>query len=715
MEHKINELLQKLSLDEKLAMVHGAGLFRTGGVERLDIPAFYFSDGPHGVRAEFHNSKWIAVNQNDDFVSYLPCNSTLASTWDRELAYKSGYVLGEEARGRGKDMILAPGINMKRSPLCGRNFEYLTEDPYLAGEFAVQIIKGIQENDVSACVKHYAVNGQETDRLMVDTIADERTLREIYLPAFKKAISEGGSYSIMGAYNKLNGSHCCEHKALLDEILRKEWGFDGTVVSDWGAVHRTKETAEVSMDIEMSVTDNFDEYFFANPLKEKIEKGEINIAYVDEKVRNVLRMMYRLNMLGEDKENRKKGAYNTPEHREAMYRVAADGIVLLKNEDRKLPLASKIKKIAVIGKNAEVMHAYGGGSSEIKALYEICPLMGIKMYLGGNTRVCYAPGYLIPEKKQEGDVNWQQDSVSAEALAALPVPVSENDMTDTDEGKALLEQALAIAKECDEVIFIGGLNHEYDVEGNDRASMKLPYGQDKVIEALLKVKPDMTIVMIGGAPVEMPWRDRAKAIVWAYYAGMETGNALADILFGKVNPSGKLAETFPITYADTPTAKNGEFAKPGRIELKEGVFVGYRYYESKEVEVAYCFGHGLSYTEFSFSNFEVAEAENGKLAVHFTISNVGERAGAEVVQVYTGPANAGDIHPVKELKGFEKLYLEAGESRDVTIMLSKEDFAHYDCEKKAFVTEPGEYKLMVGVSVQDIRWETKLVSKGTIQ
>ena len=706
MEQKIEKLLGELSLEEKLTMIHGAGLFRTGAVERLDIPAFYFSDGPHGVRAEFHNSKWISLDQNDDFVSYLPSNSTLASTWNRELAYKSGYVLGEEARGRGKDMILSPGMNIHRNPLCGRNFEYLTEDPYFAGELAVQIIKGIQEKDVSACVKHYAVNGQETDRLMVDTVVDERTLREIYLPAFKKAILEGKSYSIMGAYNKLNGSHCCEHKSLLDDILREEWGFDGTVVSDWGAVHRTKETAEVSMDIEMSVTDNFDEYFFANPLKEMVENGEISEEYIDQKVRNTLRMMYRLHMLGEDKENRKPGAYNTPEHREAMYQVAAEGIVLLQNEESKLPLDKKaVKKIAVIGKNAAVMHANGGGSSEIKALYEISPLMGIKMHVGGNVKTLYASGYLIPDKKQEGDVNWQQDSISAEALAAIPTPVDSKDMTETEEGKRLLEEAISLAKECDEVIFIGGMNHEYDVEGNDRASMKLPYGQDKVIEALLEVRPDMTVVLVAGAPVEMPWRDKAKAIVWAYYAGMETGNALADILFGKVNPSGKLAETFPVTYADTPTAKNGEFAKPGRIELKEGVFVGYRYYESKDVDVAYCFGHGLSYAEFELSDLQVCHAEGGKITISLSIANTGKVSGAEVVQVYTGLEVLDLQHPKKELKGFEKIFLEAGESKTIMFELSAEDFAHFDVEKKAFVTKAGNYKIMVGTSVQDIRLE----------
>ena len=701
MEQKIEQLLSQLTLEEKLDMIHGAGLFRTEGVERLDIPAFYFSDGPHGVRAEFQNSKWISAGNDDDYVSYLPCNSALASTWNRELAHASGSVLGEEARGRGKDMILAPGINIKRSPLCGRNFEYLSEDPYLAGEMAVQIIKGIQQHDVSACVKHFAVNSQETDRLMVDTLVDERTLREIYLPAFKKAVQEGGSYSVMGAYNRLNGEHCCENPVLLDEILRKEWGFDGTVVSDWAAVHRTKEAAEVSLDVEMSVTDDFDHYYLANPLKEMIEKGEISERCVDDKIRNILRMMYRLKMLGEEKELRSAGAYNTPEHRQALLETARESVILLKNEAKKLPLEQKkIKKLAVIGQNAKVLHANGGGSSEIKALYEINPLMGMKMLLGGNTKVCYAPGYMIPTKEQESEVNWQQDSVNLETMAAVQVPVELRDFTDTEEGKRLLEEAAALAKECDEVIFVGGLNHDYDTEGNDRGTMKLPYGQDKVIEALLQVKPDMTIVIIAGSPVEMPWKEQAKAIVWSYYAGMETGTALAEVLLGKVNPSGKLAETFPYTYDDTPTGKNGEFGKPGKVEHKEGVFVGYRYYESKDAEVSYPFGYGLSYTNFALKDLSIRTDD--KIRVSLTVQNVGDIAGAEVVQLYTGPADTSGAHPVKELKNFVKVYLEAGESKRVEMQLTAEDFAHYDIEKKAFVTKPGTYKIMVGTSVKDI-------------
>ena len=411
-EEQIEKLVKELTLDEKISMIHGAGLFQTGAVERLGIPPLKCSDGPMGVRNEFHNEKWVPSGNNDDYVTYLPSNSALASSWNTKLAWKAGYVLGEEARGRGKDVILAPGINLKRDPLCGRNFEYMSEDPKLAAALAVPFIKGVQENDVAACVKHFACNVQETDRLMVDTIVDDRTLYEIYLPAFKAAVQEGGSYSLMGAYNRINGTHCCENKQLLDGILREEWGYDGTVISDWGAVHKTKEAAEVTMDVEMSVYPDFDDYKLANPLKEAIEKGEVPESVVDSKVRNILRMMFRLKMIGKQQSTRKAGSYNDPVHREITLRTAEESMILLKNESGKLPLErKKIRKLAVIGQNAAKVHSDGGGSAEIKALYEICPLMGIKAYLGGNTEVIYAPGYYVPEKPKTFDTNWQEKSL----------------------------------------------------------------------------------------------------------------------------------------------------------------------------------------------------------------------------------------------------------------------------------------------------------------
>lgn len=408
-EKKIKDLVSQMTLDEKIGMIHGDGLFRTKGVERLGIPEVTMSDGPMGVRNEFENAHWIAVGNNDDYVTYLPSNSAIASTWNREIARESGEVLGEEARGRGKDVILAPGINIKRSPLCGRNFEYMSEGPYLTGELAVPLIQGIQTKDTAACVKHFALNNQETERLWVDVEVSERALWEIYLPAFEKAVKKGKTMSVMGAYNRYKGQHCCENKELMTDILRDKWGFDGMSVSDWGAVHDTAAVAAGGLDIEMSVTDNFDEYFMAEPLKKAVESGEIPESLIDEKVQNIIRMLFRLHKMGEGERN--PGGYNTQEHREAALGAARESIVLLKNEDKKLPLSQKeTEKVLVIGDNGDRIHSNGGGSAEIKALYEISPLMGIKKLLGGNAQVVYVKGYFADDlEKVDSDVNWQAE------------------------------------------------------------------------------------------------------------------------------------------------------------------------------------------------------------------------------------------------------------------------------------------------------------------
>lgn len=733
-ENQIEKLLKKMTLEEKIAMIHGAGLFRTGAVERLDIPPLKCSDGPMGVRNEFHNERWIPTGNHDDYVTYMPSNSALASTWNRELAYQSGYVLGEEARGRGKDVILAPGINIKRDPLCGRNFEYMSEDPKLAADLAVPFIRGIQENDVAACVKHFACNVQETDRLMVDTIVDDRTLYEIYLPAFKAAVQEGGSYSVMGAYNMINGTHCCENKQLLDFILREEWGYDGTVISDWGAVHKTKQAAEVTMDVEMSVFPDFDDYKLANPLKEAITKGEIAESTVDSKVRNILRMMFRLKMIGKQKETRKAGVYNSPAHREAVLRTAEESMILLKNEGNKLPLdRKKIKKIAVIGQNAAKIHSDGGGSAEIKALYEICPLMGIKMYLGGNTEVIYAPGYYVPEKPKTFSNNWQERSLDELENTDIGLAVRREGEESPDaqeraevfrkeeEEKAaqkekenqliheknikLFEEALEAAKEADEVIFVGGLNHDFDSEGFDRNDMKLPYEQDMLIEELLKVRKDAVITLIGGSPVEMPWRDKAGTILWSYYAGMETGKAFAKILFGDVNPSGKLAETFPARYEDCITAQNGQSGIRGSISLSEGIYYGYRYFDRERTVPAFCFGHGLSYTKFVYSNLSLKQEKDGNKSVRVVLSvkNTGKMAGAETVQVYIAPIAPKIDRPAKELKAFGKVKLQPGKTGKIMFILNRQDFAYFDSDKHAFTVDAGDYEILVGASCEDIR------------
>ena len=710
-EKQIEELLAQLTLDEKIGMIHGNGLFRTEGVERLGIPPLKSSDGPMGVRHEFDNAHWVTVGTTDDYVSYLPSNSALASTWNRELAKSAGQVLGEEARGRGKDVILAPGINIKRSPLCGRNFEYMSEDPKLVEDLTVPLIEGIQENDVAACVKHFAANSQETDRLWVDTIVDERTMREIYLPGFEAAVKKADTYSMMGAYNLLNGTHCCESKELLDDLLRKEWGYDGTVISDWGAVHKTKEAAECSLDVEMSVWDNFDDYVLANPLKEAVQKGEIDEKHIDDNVRNILRMMFRLKMIGEKASERKTGTYNTPEHRQAILDAARESVVLLKNEDNRLPIKTEgLKKLAVIGCNGAQIHSNGGGSAEIKALYEISPLMGLKTKLGGNVEVAYAKGYFIPEKEAESDENWQaaslEDQKSEEYKAAMKAKEEKEKKLAEEaklKNKELMEEAVALAASCDEVIFIGGLNHDWDVEGFDRPDMKLPYGQEELIAALLEVNPNTVLAFVAGSPIEMEsFADKAKAIVWCYYAGMEGGNALAEVLLGKVNPSGKLAETFPKAYADCVTAKNGEFGKEGRVEYKEGIYVGYRYFEKENIKPQFCFGHGLSYTEFAYKDLKVVV--NGKNAeVTLSVQNTGKMAGAEVVQVYVSDKEASVDRPAKELKGFAKVALQPGEEKKVTIGLSERDFAFYDVEKKDFVAEAGEFEILAGASAEDIR------------
>lgn len=657
------ELMHRMTLDEKIGMIHGAELFRTAPVERLGIPALTMSDGPMGVRQEFEPANWKSVGNHDDYVTYLPCNSALAATWNRKLARLTGEVLGAEARGRGKDVILGPGVNIKRSPLCGRNFEYFSEDPFLTKEMAVPYIIGVQNWDVAACVKHFAANNQETQRLWVDVKIDEKALREIYLPAFYDAVQKGNAYTVMGAYNKIYGEHCCQSEFLLNQILRKEWGYEGVVISDWGGVHDTEAAVNSGLDIEMSVTDNFDEYYMAEPLKKRIEKGEISEKVIDEKVIDILVLMKRLHMLDGE---RKSGTYNTPEHRQAALDVARESVVLLKNSKEKLPLSpEKTKELLVIGENADLMHALGGGSAEIKALYEITPLMGIKMLLGGNTKVTYVKGYCQDLKEENKDKNWQADSLKNGG--GEMESVNRADEALTRYRRLLREEAVMKAREFDQVIFIGGLNHEQDCEGNDRADMKLPYEQDLLIEELLEANPDTVIVMVGGSPVEMGrWIDRANSVIWSWYAGMEGGRALAEVLFGRTNPSGKLPESFYKTHMDCSAHAWGNFGEKETADYAEGVFVGYRYLEAYHVEPEFCFGHGLSYTSFVYESAELIK-ENGKAYVECQITNIGKMDGKETIQIYLGPKERTVDLPVRQLKGFEKVFLKSGEKKKLRI------------------------------------------------
>lgn len=706
----IEELVKEMTLDEKITMIHGNGLFRTGGVERLGIPPLVMTDGPIGIRADFEDKKWFPSGMTSDYTSYFPSGSALAATFNVELAKKNGQVLGEEARGRGKDVVLAPSINIKRTPLCGRNFEYMSEDPKVVEEMCVPFIQGIQENDVSACVKHLAANVQETERMSVDTIVDERTMQELYYKGFLAAIKKGKSYALMGAYNKLNGEFCCTSKQLLNDVVRKEWNYDGAIISDWGGTHDTVDAAESALDIEMDVHYNFDDHYLANPFKEKIQSGELSEELLNEKVRNVLRLLKRLKMLGDEKEERKSGIFSNIEHHQVALDIARESVVLLKNEDHRLPIQTKgLKKIAVIGENAIRIHSNKGGSSELKALYEVSPLMGIKKILGGNISVEFAKGYECVDKLEsiyDDEESWQASSTQEVDISKIRMSA------ESAEEERLLKEAVELAKSCEQVIFVGGLNHAYDLEGVDRENMVLPYKQDRVIEAVLDVNPNTVVVMVGGSPVEMPWAAKTKAIVYEYYAGMEGGTALAEVLFGKVNPSGKLPETFPFHSEDCLPVQLGEMRKSGSITFKEELKVGYRQYDSEQKEVAFCFGHGLSYTNFEYKDLDVKveESEEDVFAtVTLTVKNIGDTDGKEIVQIYVADEECSAWRPVHELKGFQKVALKAGEEKQVEIKLGKEAFSYFHIENKKFIIEEGAFTIEAGASSRDIR-QTKTIT-----
>lgn len=712
-KEKMKELIAQLTLEEKLGMIHGNGLFSTKGVERLGIPPFKTSDGPRGVRKDFENDALREIGLSYDAVSYLPCNSALAATWNRQLAYSIGKLLGKEARGRGKDMILAPGINVMRSPLCGRSFEYMGEDPYLISEMVVPLVQGIEENDVAACVKHFAVNNQETRRLDVDVEVSERALREIYLPGFEAAVKKGKTKGVMGAYNKLRKAHCCHNEYLLNDILRREWGFEGLVVSDWGGAHDTKEALMNGLDMEMSISSDFDSYCMADPLRELIESGGIDkktaYAKIDEKVRHILYVMDRLHMLDGE---RCAGTYNDHGDKAVLRQAARESIVLLKNDKKVLPLdKKKVKKLLVVGENADREHAPGGGSAEIKALYEITPLMGFHMLLGGNAQIVYRPGYLNEDAGNAWAANGDGENGQSESLFA-PVPRKKEQTEEQKERQAqlsekYLQEALEEARDADAVIYVGGLTHDFDTEGQDRADMKLPYGQDRLISELLKIRPDTVVVLTAGSPVDMSaWIGQADTLVFGWYAGMEGGIALAEVIFGEADSSGRLPETFPVSEKDCPAAVLGEFPGGDQVRYGEDIFVGYRYYDTYDAATAFPFGYGLSYTDFVMTGIraEVIEdtTDDKTVRVCFDISNIGSRAGSAVAQIYVAEKNPKVRKAAKELKGFEKLHLEPGETREVTIMLESDAFTYYDEISHSFKADEGSYMLLLAKNAEEI-------------
>lgn len=692
---KACELLAQLTLDEKIGMIHGAGLFHTQGVSRLGIPALNMSDGPMGVRQELANDAWVAAYNSRDYVTYLPCGSAVASTWNMHLAHAMGQVLGAEARGRGKDVILGPSINIKRSPLCGRNFEYMSEDPCLTAGQCVPLIEGVQESDVAACVKHFVANNQETDRLLVDETISERALHELYLPAFQAAVTQAGALAVMGAYNLVNGERCCESTTFLDRILRDEWDFNGLTISDWSGVFRTKESAESGLDVEMSVTADFDDYKFANPLKSAVKNGEISERHINRKIYHILCVMDALHMLGQKEHGeRRPGSYAITPHRDTALAVARESVVLLKNDDGLLPLPEyAMTRLLVVGANADHVHSNGGGSAEIKALYEVTPLLGLCGQLGGNVEVTYVPGYDTPQTQGQS-ADWQEKSLTDSTAPAVP--------DDCEHRMALRDEAVRLAREYEHVLFVGGLDHNYDLEGFDRTDMRLPYGQNELIDALLDANPNTIITLVAGSPVEMPWADRAKTIVWSWYGGCETGTALAEVLLGRVNPSGHLPESFPIHLQDSPAAMLGTFGLKGHVEYGEDIYVGYRYFETRRIPVRFCFGHGLSYTTFNFAELEVHRVDD-TISVRCRVTNTGKVAGKTVMQVYMGLQGVDEDRPDKELKGYVKLALDPSESREVEIEVPVGIALRYYSNVSRRYELATQAVVYIGQSVQDIR------------
>ena len=694
MEKRIEKLIKKMTLEEKVGLLHGNSKFYVAGVERLGIPEWSLSDGPHGVRAEINRHDWAYAGWTNDSASNFPTGTAFAAAWNPELAYRRGEVLGEEARWRKKDVLLGPGVNIIRSPLCGRNFEYMSEDPYMNSVLAVAYIKGLQSRDVACSVKHFAVNNQETNRTTVDVECSERALREIYLPAFKAAVQEGGALTVMAAYNKFRGEFCAENNYLVRKILRNEWGFDGVYVTDWGAAHSTVPSMEAGLDLEMgTLIDKYEDWYYANPLIEAVKSGKVPMSLVDEKVGDVLRVMIKTNVL-DPKKRFGPGSMNTKEHQQATYDAAAEAIVLLKNQNNLLPLDfSSIKSLAVIGDNATRKHSNGGLSSEIKAVYEVTPLGALRAKWGDKVDIRFAQGYEKLSTFVEGSNNGQSSGTFS---------------SKTQESDALLKEAVEVARTSDVALLVCGLNHDYDTESFDRLNMDIPYGQVELIQEVVKANPRTIVVMIAGSPLNMAAVDICSpAIVWAWFNGMEGGNALVDVLSGKVNPSGKMPFTTPVSLDQSPAHALGNF--PGRdlkVNYEEDILVGYRWFDTKGLPVVYPFGYGLSYTTFDYSNLNTDKEtydQADTIQATFTLTNTGDREGAEVAQLYVSDPVCSVMRPVKELKGFKKVFLKPGESRRITLDIPVSSLAFYSEAQSQFVVEPGEFILQLGASASDIK------------
>ena len=703
-EQRVEDALSRMTLREKINIIHAQSKFSSPGVPRLGIPEIWTTDGPHGIRPEVMWDEWDQAKWTNDSCVAFPALTGLAATWNPEMAYLYGKSLGEEARFREKDVVLGPGVNIYRTPLNGRNFEYMGEDPYLASKMVVPYIKGVQSNGVATCVKHYALNNQETRRHNTNVVVDDRALYEIYLPPFRAAVQEGDTWSIMGAYDLYKSEHAC-HNQYLNRILRDEWGFKGAVISDWGGTHDTPQAIANGLDLEFGTwTDGlksgavsaYDTYYLALPYLKMIEDGKVGTKELDDKVRNVLRLTFLTAM----NRNKPYGALHSDEHYAAAKKIGEEAIVLLKNDGKVLPLKlDGKKKVLVVGENAIKMMTVGGGSSSLKVQREVSPLDGLKARLAGVAEVDYARGYV-------GDVTGEYNG-----------GVTGQDVTDSRSADELVAEAVEKAKTADYVIFVGGLNKStgQDCEDSDRAGLELPYGQDRVIEALAEVNDNVIYVNVSGNAVAMPWIEKVPAVLQAWFLGSEAGNSIASILTGDANPSAKLPFTFPVALKDVPAHKFGESSYPGikrqdsdiwDVTYDEGIFVGYRWYDKEKVKTLFPFGHGLSYTTFEYGKASVDKAEmtaDGEITVSITVKNTGARSGAEVVQLYVRDKKSSLPRPYKELKGFCKVELQPGETKTVTFAIDKEALSFFDADKHEWVAEPGAFEAIVAASAEDVK------------
>lgn len=697
-EARVKDALSRMTLEEKVALCHAQSKFSSAGVPRLGIPELWMSDGPHGVRAEINWNDWGYANWTNDSITAFPALTCLAATWNPDMSAKYGKAIGEEARYREKDVLLGSGVNIYRTPMNGRNFEYMGEDPYLASVMCVPYIQELQKNGVAACVKHYALNNQELWRGHIDVNLSDRALYEIYLPAFKAAVEEGGAWSIMGAYNKIRGQHACHNDFTLNKILKDDWKFDGCVITDWGGAHDTYEAAVNGLDIEMGSYTNgltsesvftYNDYYLASPYLQMLKDGKVPMSTIDDKASRILRLIFRTAM------NRQKpyGSVATEEHYAAAREIGNEGIVLLKNAPvikKGAPLlpidAAKYQNILVVGDNAVRLLNQGGGSSELKVKDMVSPLDGLRAVYGD--KVAYAKGYAAGRP-----MYGRADEIPQNVVDSLRA------------------EAVEMAKKADLVVLVGGLNknHFQDCEGGDRLEYGLPFGQDELIEALLGVNKNLVLVLLSGNAVEMPWVSRVPAIVQGWYLGSMGGKSLADILSGAVNPSGKLPFSFPAKLTDCGAHAFDELSYPGdsiKQEYKEDILVGYRWHDTKKVPALFPFGHGLSYTTFTYGKpvaSAKAMAADGTLTVTVAVKNTGSIAGKEIVQLYVGDDKCSVLRPVKELKHFAKVALAPGEEKSVTFTLTPDDLKFYDEASAAWKYESGKFKAYVCASSADVR------------